>query len=314
MYYPFIRGKQFELLMLREMAPMISQWEFVPIIEPVRRNLTALRRTVKALIENNCRFILIVNPIVGELKNTDTLLNEIVHGDLRDYDNYSPGINLTSDHDLDDVKMLFKKYRLPEVALIHWGFKDGKGLSAMLQKQKMGVSEHIFVEHSTRYRKHFQGYTRVVIEGGFEVINNKDYPDSEEFSELYLTYGDLGADAFGDFLIIGKQYKDGGGPAWAVAIHLTYKDSKADDIIAVKHYKSDTVDTRTDPAGKFLQALRKLNDDVRSPNSQILRTKAVEEYLRHYKRQHFPGLGYVKKLSMQHHLELMAHVLIEEGA
>ena len=41
-YYPFIRGKQFELLMLREMAPSIAQWGFVPIIEPVKREFTGL--------------------------------------------------------------------------------------------------------------------------------------------------------------------------------------------------------------------------------------------------------------------------------
>ena len=36
MYYPFVRGKQFELVMLREMAPRIAKWRFVPIIEPVK--------------------------------------------------------------------------------------------------------------------------------------------------------------------------------------------------------------------------------------------------------------------------------------
>ena len=66
MYYPFIRGKQFELVMLREMAPRIAEWSFVPIIEPVKGNFPALKRAIDKLIENECRFILIANPSVGE--------------------------------------------------------------------------------------------------------------------------------------------------------------------------------------------------------------------------------------------------------
>ena len=40
MYHPYFRGKQFELLCIREMAPILKQADFRPIVEPVRDNLS----------------------------------------------------------------------------------------------------------------------------------------------------------------------------------------------------------------------------------------------------------------------------------
>jgi len=170
----------------------------------------------------------------------------------------------------------------------------------------------VFVESDSPilYRRYFKGVTRVIVEDGFKSQSNRDYPPSELFSELYLVYSDLGFEAFGDFLIVGREFKETGGPAYAIAIHLTYVDPNADDVISVKHYVSDQVDTPKDPAGKFLEALDKLVEDVNSPKSLIFRTSAVEEYLSLHRAGHFPGLGYVKKLSMQHHIELMANLLV----
>ncbi len=46
---------------------------------------------------------------------------------------------------------------------------------------------------------------------------------------------------------------------------------------------------------------------LNKPNSKILETKAVQEFRKLHKEGHFPGLGHVKKLSMNHHIETLAH-------
>lgn len=317
MYYPFIRGKQFELLMLREMAPQIAEWGFVPIIEPVKEDFSSLKRAFDKLKENNCHFILIANPSVGGMKDKDKeaiLWHEIYDSQLNEYKNFSVGINLTAETELEVLRQYFEMNPIP-MAIIHNGFSDGKGLSTLINEKLPNITEHVFVgqQSSSLYRKHFSGTKRVLIQDGFLARINREYPPSEPFSELYLTYSEMGCQGFGDFLIVGGDFKAGGGPARAVAIHLTYVDPAADNAIAIKHYVSDKVDTLEDPAGKFLEALRKLDADVRSAQTQIQETTAVEEYLQLFERQHFPGLGYVKKLSMQHHLELMAHLLHPKG-
>lgn len=114
---------------------------------------------------------------------------------------------------------------------------------------------------------------------------------------------------FGDFLTVGDEYSEGGGPAYAVAIHLTFVDEDNDSSMFIRHFVSDSNLTPADPAGKFSEALGKLAKAVRKVNSKIMKTKAVLEFLDLHDRGHYPGLGYVKKLSMQHHIELMMDVV-----
>lgn len=309
MYYPYLRGKQFELILLREMAGRIESWGFVPIIEPVKSNFSPLKRAIDSLKSNNCEFIIIVNPTVGDLSaNQTSLWTEIVQGSLAGYENFSVGLCLNSSSSLHAVRDFFQQHKLP-VTVIHDGFSDGKGLATLIEDTRANISEHIFMHHSsTLYRKYFSGTNRVLVEDGFKLRPNKDYPPTEPFSELYITYSEMGCSGFGDYLIVGKDYKDGGGPAGAIAIHITYVDSTADDAIAIYHFISDLNDVLDDVAVKFAEALTKLVSAVDSGSSQIFRSTAIEEFIDLHRREHYPGLGYVKKLSMQHHLELMAHI------
>lgn len=49
MYYPYFRGKQFELLAIRDTANVMAEAGFTPIIEPVREALNGLERTLKTI-------------------------------------------------------------------------------------------------------------------------------------------------------------------------------------------------------------------------------------------------------------------------
>ncbi|WP_153260131.1 sce7725 family protein, partial [Burkholderia cenocepacia] len=82
-----------------------------------------------------------------------------------------------------------------------------------------------------------------------------------------------------------------------------------DDVMYIYHFVSDTKDTPTDPAGKFAQALTKLIAKLDSGTSHILETDAIKEFRDFHAKGHFPGLGYVKKLSMKHHIETLADYL-----
>jgi hypothetical protein len=47
MYHPYFRGKQFELITIRETAELMAGAGFVPIIEPVKEALKGLENTLK---------------------------------------------------------------------------------------------------------------------------------------------------------------------------------------------------------------------------------------------------------------------------
>ena len=149
------------------------------------------------------------------------------------------------------------------------------------------------------------GIKRVLIRNGFKPQKkNADYPPTEHFSDLHITFPDEGMNGFGDYLIVGDDYMETGGPAYAVVIHLTYLDN--DDDMFIYHFVSDQTASPTDPGGKFLEALEKLAKKVNRSKSLIFESRACAEYLELYEKRHYPGLGYIKKLSMQHHIELMA--------
>ena len=158
--------------------------------------------------------------------------------------------------------------------------------------------------------KNFQeSKNKILLRDGFQRKINRDYPELEFFSDLHVTYEDEKINGFGDFLIVGDDYSDSGGPAYAVAIHLTFIDKEQYGGMYVYHFVSDTQHTPKNPAGKFAEALNKLVHKVNEENSKIYKSTAISEFLKLYKQQHFPGLAYVKKLSMKHHIETLAEVL-----
>lgn len=305
MYYPFFRGKQFELLAIRESAEVIAEAQFVPIIEPVRETLSGLDRALQRLGECGAAATVIVNPRNGDHKHGGEELATYLRDKYTGNDAVSPALFLPSSMSTTEAMTRISRYEESPLTLIHGGFTDGKGLGAALRGQTQLT--HVFLDaRNTLYRRHFQQGPRILVEDGFERKRNADYGPVDRFSDLHVTYKELGGDGHGDFLTIGDHYAEGGGPAYAVAIHLTFVDPDQDDAMFVYHFVSDSNDTPVDPAGKFSQALNKLISCAKDGNSHLLHTSAVQEFFQLHERGHFPGLGYVKKLAIKHHLETLA--------
>lgn len=308
-YYPYFRGKQFELITIRENARLLSESGFVPIIEPVRESLRGLENTLKAICEADGKAIVIVNPQHGDHSTDGVVISQLMTGYKGT--SISAGLLLRNDTSSGNALQLCQTHHDYHPSFIHAGFTQPKELAEGLEAGNLAITRHVFIETYAEllYRRHFSKSERVIVRDGFKRQRNADYPPNEVFSELHLTYPDMGMDCFGDFLIVGDEYSESGGPAYAVAIHLTYFDPERENVMYVYHFVSDTRDTPTDPAGKFAQALQKLVELLDSKESHIYETEAIMEFRDLHKRGHFPGLGYVKKLSMQHHIETLARGL-----
>lgn len=307
MYHPYFRGKQFDLLTVRECAKIFAENNFTPIIEPVRESLSGLKRAIDELNQNRANAILIANPNYGDHTSKTEAIDSFIKQELSASPNISIGILLTSETSTWMAVELADKYKDRQLSFIHAGFSDPKDLAIAIGSENI-AADNIFLEaHCGKlYRRHFDSPCRVLIRDGFKRQANSKYPDVEPFSDLHVTYSEEGMSGFGDFLIVGDEYSETGGPAYAVAIHLTFIDPEMDDAMFIHHFKSDRQDTPTDPAGKFYEALKKLVNEVERPETKIFKSSAVEEFLQLYKAGHFPGLGYIKKLSMKHHIETLA--------
>ncbi|WP_348679745.1 sce7725 family protein [Alcanivorax profundi] len=310
MYHPYFRGKQFELITIREMAALLAEKNFVPVIEPVRESLGSLKKTLDAVSEAGGSAIVIVNPYHGDHQENGSSITGLLQEDFGDDESISAGILLRNGMTVEEVMACYQQHVDHSPVLIHAGFTEPKALSVELADSMSNLT-NIFVEDHAKllYRKHFDRSNRILVRDGFKRQRNADYVEMEEFSDLNVTYTELGMAGFGDFLMVGDAYTEGGGPAYAVAIHLTFIDPEKDDVMYIYHFVSDTKDTPTDPAGKFGQALAKLIAKLDSGTSHILETKAIQEFRALHEKGHFPGLGYVKKLSMKHHIETLADYL-----
>jgi hypothetical protein len=313
MYYPYFRGKQFELITLRESVDFFRDGSIIPIIEPVKSNLNGLKKSLEILTENNVKFILIINPKHGDLKNDPTSLDtELLNEILREYEQYSIGYIVDPNSSLIDIRDFLNVYSNKNITLIHCGFPKGKDLKNMIEGRN-NIREHIFIDgySGKLYERQFKGngVKRILVRDGFQRQRNIDYPTDEHFSDLHATYTDEGMDGFGDFLIVGDEYTETGGPAYAVAIHMTYLDE--DEDMRIKHFVSDISKSSTpvDPAGKFFEALQKLIDEINDPDTRVCQTSTCEEFRELHKNGHFPGLGYIKKMSIKHHIELISNFI-----
>lgn len=307
MYFPYLRGKQYEWIALRELSQLIADnKEIIPIIELVKENFSTLNRSLKAFKESKMPFIIIINPQVGELvRGSSKLIKELQNHNFELNKNAHVGFIIHLKTEMKEIKKFFKDYRECNICLIHYcNFSEVPELKSLISNNST-FKYNLFIESKTgrRYRRLFRNFKNVLIEDGFEKRRNQDYPPDEFFSDLHIIYKDEGYAGFGDFLIVGDSYSPTGGPAYAVAIHMTYINNEKD--MWIKHFISESRGTPVDPAGKFLEALEKLVKYVRGRKNEIYISDACNEFKSLYRAQHFPGLGYVKKLSMKHHIELI---------
>ncbi len=309
MYLPYLRGKQFELLALRELCPLMSQHllKISPIIEPVK-NTSALVNCFKSLRSSDINFNVIVNPEVGDMvASTGDILSKIQHL-LAGYENFQFAIIIGQTTDFDRLFYTFEQLDFPNPRFTYIHNEMAPNIEKIqadfgsLGPTRFNVFN--FTKTSRRYPRDFEQTTRVTLEDYFSSLskNSAYLPQNDShFSDEYRFYKEEGYAGFGDFLTIGDVYIDSGRLPWAVAIHISYLDFSTGNV-RIKHFVSDTNDDQTDVAGKFSEANSKL---VAWCDAKNIHTVAVNKFRELLRKDHFPGLGTVKKLSIMNHIELM---------
>ena len=307
MYFPYLRGRQFELIALRELLQngVLSE-RIIPIIEPVKLSSTLIK-TVELYGSEVRKLALITNPIVG---NFTSDLKEIKNEKLKDAFLNSCKEN----HNILYIRILNGNSGVDKFISYH----ADNMMTICINKDSIPIYETNFsnlnvmynlIPDESSFRRKIRR-NRVILEEKFNKQDrNNDYitMDDEPFSEDHLYYKDDGYVGFADYSVVGKDYSDTGFAPYAVAIHIVYFD--IDNSLRIKHFVSDSNDDISDPAGKFQEALSKLivwNRDMR------INTVAMKEFEDLYEREAYPGLGTVKKLSIMHHLELIGNFLDKE--
>ncbi len=313
MYQPYIRGKQFELIGIRELTqPILSQkkTKVSPIIEPVKDSST-LKTTLRELVSNDVNFTIVVNPQVGTLKNIERIFNTI-KSSVGDNTNYQIGIIFHNRINHSKIINILQQYAeiIPSLSIIHNAAFDNIGDILELYQQHFTIKYNVInlSYTSKRYHRNFREDTRVELDDYFKAQSkNADYLEVGEssFSEEHLYYKEEGFEGFSDYLSIGAEYSETGFLPYAVAIHLSYAETTTNKI-RIKHFVSDSNDDQSDIGGKFAQALEKLIDWCDSTNYNSVAIPIFREY---HQNGHFPGLGTLKKLSLMNHIDLVLKLI-----
>lgn len=313
MYQPYIRGKQFELIGIRELiaSVLIPQSSKVsPIIEPVK-NSSTLKTTIAGLADNNINFTIIVNPQVGTFNDTNSIFN-VLKSCIGAYKNYQIGIIFHSRIDHEGIISILKQNfnSVDSLSIIHNAAFDNVSNILELYQEYFLIKYNV-INLSLTSRRYFRNFNRKTLVEFDDYFNaqtkNSDYltVDESNFSEEHLYYKEEGFAGFSDYLSIGEEYSESGFLPYAVAIHLSYND-KATNKIKIKHFVSDSNDDQSDIAGKFEQALDKLIVWCDATNYNSIAIPIFREY---HKNGHFPGLGTLKKLSLMNHIDLVLKLI-----
>lgn len=307
MYFPYLRGRQFELIALRELVEKcVLSNRITPIIEPVKLSSTLIK-TIEVYGAKSRQLAIITNPEVGSF-NSDA--REEKNQKLKE----SLSASLKGNNNILFMNLL-KVNTKPEKFIKKYANNMG---TICVNKDAIPVYETYFAKADIKYNliPDESGFrrkiriNRVLLGDKFNKMDrNNDYieVDDEPFSDDHLYYQEDGYVGFSDYSIVGEEYNETGFAPYAVAIHIVYFDT--DDSLRIKHFVSDSNDDISDPAGKFKEALSKL---VAWNEEKRLDTIAIKEFEDLYNREAYPGLGTVKKLSIMHHLELIGRYLDRE--
>jgi hypothetical protein len=310
-YFPYLRGKQYELLALKEMAPLLgTNGRIVPVIEPIKRPDGGLARCLGQLWAHGVEPILVVNPRVGELGGGG-IAREVAGFVTAQPHAWNLGLLISEDSDVSRLLTAFERTFTGTftLTLIHDGVAEGLDRLREETSRLGRVYDLISDELRERHYRSFihQGGGVIMHDGFLPAERNADYlPRAETmFSEDFLYYQDDGYAGFGDYLTIGRGWLDGGFTPRAVAIHWTYQPEPGTPI-RIRHFTSESNGDIANVGGKFLEAANKL---VAFLDAHRIHTGAADIMRRHVQQSTYPGLGIVKKLSIQNHLELVASIL-----
>ena len=319
MYLPYLRGRQNELLCLKELleADKLSS-KVIPIIEPVKFSST-LFSTLAKFIETNHPVIVVRNPKVGSFRDELVEMRQKIEAE-------------TDEKKKEKLKLIVDGYQqVWNDEQIQRAYIVGDDVIAKIQNNKINAQDAIMINldrgnyhYYEEYGEEIFGKYTVVPKGGdFEDIvedniivlddsyhkakRNMDYierPD-ETFSRNHLVYKKRGFAGFSDFSIVGKEFEESGFAPVAIAIHIMYFGAREE--VKIHHFVSDTHERYSDPARKFEEAMIRLKEWEYF--SDIPKTMGLNQLLECYDMGKFPGLGVIKKYSLMHHIQMMGDYL-----
>lgn len=273
-YYPLIRGRQFDLLALREAVEQdgLAQ-NIVPVIEPIK-DLPALTAVANAFTAQRHPLFVIQNPQVGSFGLLARPVHAIAWSEWVQPARYFDGRPAP----LIIAETLAQAVALPrtQLCLIPSGARF----------RRLRLPQAAYLEDHTPTRDHTEDY-RLVQREFYQ------YPAST-----------LPGAGFADYPLATRHFEEHGYPQRALSLHLLVERDQA---LWVQHFTSVNNADFSAPQTKFFEAAAPLPAWLHAHPQAA--TPALKSLIQLAASQHFPGAGGLRKLQMRHFLTIMGRYL-----
>lgn len=319
MYFPYLYGKQRELIAIRTIAQDFPGTRFLwPVVEPVRTNSATLKRTAELCEKHGLPLYVGINPHQLDFKNiprSDAFeWGKDFLKQLKSNKQIRPTLILEEMTPRSDLRKFIREYGAGSIGLI---LKATAIAPSHIAEELSNATDEVKIfihgaEPSAGTLTALGKRRCVWVEGRFpHRSKNADYAGRHPFTDRHLTWKRSGYAGFSDFTVLPPTVSDGGGSPGAVAFHMTYVElEKPVNEVYVEHFVSDRKDqTERDNDGKMMEALAKFLKALKRSSSSFGITAAAEEYRQRAMTDSPPNLAVNKGLEVTHHMQLIHGLL-----
>ncbi|WP_125706534.1 sce7725 family protein [Lacticaseibacillus daqingensis] len=271
-YYPLIRGRQYDLLALTQLVKQLAP-TIIPVIEPVK-DTPSLARCVAAFSKAHHPLFVIQNPAVGQ------------YGLLA-----APQATITYDDWVQPARWFD-----PQPAPLQL-------VQTVAQLRQLPPTQRVIVPAAARFRRVAHPQAIYLTDHLPTRARTEDYASVQTEFYQYPLALQPGV-GLADYPLSTRQYSEHGYPQRAIALHLLFADRGA---LFIRHFTSVNNADFAEPQAKFFEALTPLAPWLAEhPQAATPATTTLLDLLA---TRHFPGLGTVRKLQLQHWLTIMGRWL-----
>lgn len=283
MYYPYFRGKQFDLLALTTLIEngLLSN-AIHPIIEPVKNSKT-LRTFIATAKKKKQSFYIIQNPQAGDFLTAEGMAQ------LQALDVFKGVVVEQPIETLSEMPPLLVINQSMPALESDWQFNQSK----VLVQEEFRLLQKIQGEKILSY----DGFTRLPKTSFYQ-----ECPD-ELFSTTHLTFKKKGFVGFSDFSIDSRIYYEHSYPSKILSLHLVYFEKKN---LRIHHFlSSEEAPSQKEKFFELMDAVQKWQETLSGGRM----TAGMHLLFDAVSADKFPGMGVMRKAAVMHHLELMSRYL-----
>ncbi len=318
MYFPYLHGKQKEVLALRHLAPVLGpEGKLQPVLEPVRQAATSMRHTLEACEAHRLQVWLVVNPMQQDfelLAPVQTLeWGRRLFTSLSRRQWIHPTLMLGPALTPDVVRRFLQMFPARPVGVVVG--PDSPPLSEVMGLLAGAQVRMVFFKSSEPTPR-----ARVAAgNAGCVWVEDRHLPENHElraserhpFTSRHLTYRSDGFAGFSDYTTLPSRADSPDLASRIVAFRLSYlRTDPAPRDFWLEHFMCGRVTAEDGGSeARFRLALQAFQSALGRPGACFGPTDAVQRYLTSLIDGVPPSRALSKQWELMHHLELVSGVL-----